>query len=63
MGGLLRPLIAARVDYQEAAREGMGVTEIDPNGKAAEEMRTMWTSLKRRLSRLKTNDKSAKKAA
>ena len=63
MGGLLRPLIASRVDYQEAAREGMGVTEIDPNGKAAEEMQLLWTSLKRRLGRLKHNDKSVKKAA
>ena len=25
MGGLLRPFVVARVDYQEAAREGMGV--------------------------------------
>ena len=49
MGGLLRPFIVARVDYQEAAREGMGVTEIDTEGKAAEEMRQLWSSLKRRL--------------
>jgi len=63
MGGLLRPMIASRVDFQEAAREGMGVTEIDPNGKAAEEMRALWTSLKRRLGRLKQGDKSPKKAA
>lgn len=63
MGGLLRPMIASRVDFQEAAREGMGVTEIDPNGKAAEEMRALWASLKRRLSRLKASEKSVKKAA
>jgi chromosome partitioning protein len=63
MGGLLRPLIASRVDYQEAAREGMGVTEIDGNGKAAEEMRVLWASLKRRLGRIKNGDKSVKKAA
>ncbi len=63
MGGLLRPLVASRVDYQEAAREGMGVTEIDANGKAAEEMRLLWTSLKRRLGRVKHADKAVKKAA
>jgi chromosome partitioning protein len=51
MGGLLRPFIGARVDYQEAAREGLGVTEIE--GKAAEEMRQLWASLQRRLARCK----------
>ena len=50
MGGLLSPLVLARVDYQEAARHGLGVTEINPNGAAANEMRALWASLKRRLS-------------
>ena len=63
MGGLLRPLIASRVIYQEAAREGFGVTEIDPEGKAAEEMRLLWTSLKRRLGRIKSAEKSTRRAA
>ena len=53
MGGLLRPLVSSRVAYQEAAREGMGTTELEPDGKAAEEMRVLWTSLKKRLARLK----------
>jgi chromosome partitioning protein len=63
MGGLLRPMIASRVDFQEAAREGMGVTELGPDSKAAEETRALWSSLKRRLNRLKGNEKSSKKAA
>ena len=53
MGGLLRPLIASRVAYQEAAREGMGTTELEPGSKAAEEIQVLWASLKRRLSRAK----------
>ncbi len=57
MGGLLRPLVASRVAYQEAAREGMGPTELEPDGKAAEEMRTLWASLKRRIARVKTAEK------
>ncbi len=61
MGGLLRPLIASRVAYQEAAREGMGTTEIEPDGKAAEEMRVLWGSLKKRLARVK--HQVAKRAA
>ena len=60
MGALLTPLIGSRVDFQEAAREGMGVTEIAPSGKAAEEIRMLWASLRRRLARVKT---SAKKVA
>ena len=63
MGGLLRPLVANRVAYQEAAREGMGTTEIEPDGKAAEEMRTLWASLKRRLARAKSGEKSARRIA
>lgn len=53
MGALVTPLIASRVDYQEAAREGMGVTEVAPSGKAAEEIRMLWSSLKKRLARQK----------
>ena len=51
MGGLLRPLVTSRVAYQEAAREGMGPTELEPEGKAADEMRVLWASLKKRLAR------------
>lgn len=53
MGGLISPLVLSRVDYQEAARHGLGVTEINPNGAAANEMRALWASLKRRVGRSK----------
>jgi chromosome partitioning protein len=46
--------VSTRVDYQEAARHGMGVTEINPHGVAAEEMRELWASVKRRLARGKS---------
>ena len=49
MGGLLTPMIASRVDYQEAARRGLGVTEFNASGAAAEEMRKLWKSVKRRM--------------
>jgi chromosome partitioning protein len=49
MGGLVTPMIASRVDYQTAAVAGQGVTELNPQGKAAEEMRELWVSVKRRL--------------
>ena len=51
MGALLTPLISARVDYQEAARHGQSVGELFPNGVAAQEIRDLWTSIKRRLKR------------
>jgi chromosome partitioning protein len=53
MGGLISPLIASRVDYQEAARHGYGVSELHPSGPAADEMRKLWSSVKRRMSRAK----------
>lgn len=61
MGGLLTPMISARVDYQEAARHGYGVTELSPSGQASEEVRKLWSSIKRRLKALKPDVR--KKAA
>ncbi len=49
MGGLLAPLVSARVDYQEAARSGLGVGEYNPGGVAADEIHELWGSVKRRL--------------
>lgn len=49
IGALLSPLVSARVDYQEAARLGLGVCELNPEGVASQEMRELWQSVKRRL--------------
>lgn len=61
MGGLITPLIGARVDYQEAARHGYGVTELSPSGYAADEIRKLWSSLKRRMKMAKANEAGAAK--
>jgi chromosome partitioning protein len=58
MGGLLAPLVSSRVDYQEAARLGLGVAEYHPEGVATQEMRELWTSIKRRLKRSPAKDSS-----
>lgn len=63
MGGLLSPLMSARVDFQEAARNGWGATEVNPWGQAAEETRKLWASLKRRLAKSKAKPAAAKMAA
>ncbi len=54
VGALLRPHIRARADFLEAARTGKGVTEIDPKGEAAREMRDLWMDLSRRLRPIQT---------
>ncbi len=54
VGSLLRPHIAARADFLEAARTGKGVTEVDPKGAAAQEMRDLWMDLSRRLRPIQT---------
>ena len=59
MGGLLTPLIQARVDFQEAARNGWGVTELNPYGDAADEVRKLWASMKRRFAKGKTGSRKA----
>ena len=61
LGALVSPLVQSRVDYQEAGRRGWGVTELNGYGAAAEEMRALWVSLKRRLAKI--NGKGGAKRA
>ncbi|MEN3238978.1 ParA family protein [Methylobacterium ajmalii] len=49
-GQLAPVIVASRADYQDAMMEGMGVTEFAPAGKAAGEMRELWTWTKAELS-------------
>jgi chromosome partitioning protein len=56
VGALLRPHIRARAGFLEAARTGRGVTEADPKGEAAQEMRDIWLALKRRLRPIPTRE-------
>ena len=46
-GVLISPVISARVDYQDAARAGLGVTELNPSGPAAQEIRDLWASIEK----------------
>jgi chromosome partitioning protein len=63
MGGILQPMISARVDYQEAIRRGLGPTEVNVTGEAAEEMRQLWWSLRRRLARVRLDAEAAARRA
>jgi chromosome partitioning protein len=48
--GVLAPAnIVQRNDHQDAIAYGLGVTEHDPHGKAAEEIRQLWQWIKRKM--------------
>lgn len=48
--GVLSPvMIAQRADHLDAIALGMGVTEFQPNGKAADEIRQLWAWVKKRM--------------
>jgi chromosome partitioning protein len=55
MGGLISPLLLLRADHQEAQRCGWGVTEFNPTGAAAQEMRALWRSIEQRLPAARTS--------
>jgi chromosome partitioning protein len=49
VGALALPFIVLRNDHQNAVAAGLGVTEFSPDGKAAGEIRELWTWVKRKL--------------
>jgi chromosome partitioning protein len=49
LGMMAEPLIALRADHQDAFALGLGVTELDPAGKAATELRELWRWAKQRM--------------
>jgi chromosome partitioning protein len=49
MGVLALPYIVQRMDHQDALGTGLGVSEFNPEGKAAEEIRALWTWIKAKL--------------
>lgn len=51
--GMVAPTnIASRNAYQDAQGMGLGVTEFEPNGKAAEEIRALWLWINKKLDKL-----------
>ena len=49
LGVLAQPFIAQRADHMDAIALGLGVSEYDPHGKAADEVRQLWTWIKRKM--------------
>lgn len=48
LGLLAEPMIIQRADHQDALAAGQGVTEFASDGKAAEEIRTLWAWMDRK---------------
>lgn len=48
-GGTIAPTVADRTDHRDAAASGLGVTEINPRGRAADEIRALWAWTKGKL--------------
>jgi chromosome partitioning protein len=48
-GVLALPCIVLRNDHQHAVAAGLGVTEFAPNGKAAQEIRSLWAWARQKL--------------
>ena len=63
LGALLMPMVASRVDYQEASRQGLGVGELSSGSYAAAEMQALWKNIKRRMARNMAQPASAKSAS
>lgn len=59
LGVLAQPCIAQRADHTDAIAFGQGVTELDPHGKAADEVRQLWTWIKRKMEGKAHGQKSA----
>ena len=49
LGVLAMPFIVQRADHVDAIAFGIGVTEHDTHGKAADEIRQLWTWIKRKM--------------
>ena len=53
MLGMVAPvLIVSRNTHQDAYGAGLGVTEFEPEGKAAHEVRELWRWLESRLEKV-----------
>ena len=53
-GVLAKPALTQRADHQDALAAGQGVTEFARGGKAAEEVRALWTWTDRKMKGTKT---------
>lgn len=57
--GMVAPIyIVARNAYQDAQSAGLGVTEYEPHGKAAHEIRQLWRWMKNKIEKVTYDEKA-----
>jgi chromosome partitioning protein len=57
--GIVAPVrIVLRNAYQDAYGAGLGVTEYEPEGKAAEEIRALWKWIAKKLEKVRYERKA-----
>jgi len=62
LGVLAEPMLSTRMDYQDAIAAGLGVTEYAGSGRAAQEIRALWSWTRTQLPE-SSGDKSADRHA
>ena len=55
LGVLAKPMVSARMDFQDAMGAGFGVTEYASEGRAAQETQALWSWIRTRLDGVKAN--------
>ena len=53
LGILAEPMLSARIDFQDAIAAGLGVTEYAHDGRAAQEIATLWNWSQGQMARSK----------
>jgi len=59
LGLIATTCVVARNDHQDAQGAGLGVTEYDPDGKAADEVRELWKWIEKTLRKVGNGNKKA----
>lgn len=62
LGNLAGQMLGNRADFQDAMASGLGVTEYAPDGKAADEIRQLWSWTAKRLNQKRKTDGSKEAA-
>ena len=57
--GLLAPMVASRIDFQDAMAAGLGVTEHASKGRSAQEVEALWSWIRDRLAQSKGEARAA----